>query len=96
MLVRFLPNLEDTSSTGVLFSEKSLNQLWHLTPGKIYRVVKVKHNTKSGIKAGQSDIFYTLINDINEEIELGRGNKDYIWFKPLSEEREEKINNILS
>lgn len=85
MLVRFIPDLEDTS-LGELFSEQSLKQLWYLTPGRIYQSIKIRQNKKSEIKLGRPKEFITIINDIN----------DSRWFKPLCEERNEKLSTIIN
>jgi hypothetical protein len=62
-----------------------------LTPGRIYQSIKIVKNKKSEIKLGRPKEFITVINDINGHLEI-----DARWFKPLYEERSEKLSTIIN
>jgi hypothetical protein len=91
MLVRFIPDLED-KSLGELFSPISLNNIFFLTPGKIYQSVGITKNKPSEIKRGRPSEFIKLVNDRGEIIELGLDSR---WFLPIQQERDDKISKII-
>jgi hypothetical protein len=81
MLVRFIPDLEDTS-LGELFSPKSLNKIFYLTPNKIYQSVGI-------IKIKRVE-FIKVINNIGEIITL-----DSRWFLPIQQEGHDKLCQLI-
>jgi hypothetical protein len=89
MLVRFIPDLED-KSLSQLFSPISLNNIFFLTPGKIYQSVGIIKNKPSEVKRGRPSEFIKLVNDNNEIIDL-----DSRWFLPIQQERDDKISKII-
>ena len=86
MLVRFIPG------DSIIFADKNaLEDIYHLTPDKLYYYVSIIDNKKSEIKLGRPKQYITIINDIGEPIELNMS-----YFKLISDERNEKINLIIN